>query len=301
MLYNNNFYGKKYEEFIFPSTPYNEDINLEEIASIQEFYEKNNYIPEDKIIDFLNWIVYQTRINITNNLDSPLYSSFQGQCAPAQSFMDELFGKMNFKKLAFNIGDVLETTKIHALEVVEIPTLVDNFIVNKLYILDPTFRQFCLTEENRFERYNEEPRWAVKMSAPHPGYFFNLTDEGRNFANDLICYGYFEVNEETLKTYFDPFKLYITPKEAYKDLESVGKVVKTGISGIEYWNKIIINGLLPLPPRKEMNLKTPREMLLEQNKTFLKKLKEIMKKKTNQDKFKSYKDAINDTSTERKR
>ena len=72
----------------------------------------------------------------------------------------------------FNIGNLLKTDPIHEVTCISIPTTRKNQKTTKTFLLDPTFRQFCLTEENRFERYFEEPRWAVRMATPHPGYFF---------------------------------------------------------------------------------------------------------------------------------
>ena len=103
--------------------------------------------------------------------------------------------KLNLKKMTFNVGDVLGTDPIHALTCVEIPTVVNGERVSRTFMLDPTFRQFCIAEENRFERYNEEERWGVRMATPHPGYFFNLTDEGSDFSFKIppccVCRDFF--------------------------------------------------------------------------------------------------------------
>lgn len=221
MLYEDSFIEQKKQEFLFEAKPYNKDINLREVAAIEVFYEENGYIPERYISSFLNWLIYMTRTNVTNSLESVIDASMTGKCAIAQSYLNKMLNKFILSHITFNVGDVLGTEMIHALTKVTIPTMSDNKLIAKEFILDPTFRQFCLVEENRFERYNEEPRWAVKMSAPHPGYFFNLTENGRNFANNLIYYGYFEVTDGNLKQYFDPFALYVTPKEAYENNDLV--------------------------------------------------------------------------------
>ena len=124
---------------------------------------------------------------------------------------------------------------------VYIPTVVNGEAVSKKYILDPTFRQFCISEENRFERYFEEPRYSVNMATPRPGYFLNLNEEGKKLANELITYGYFEVTEDKLKRYSDSFALYAKPKEQYPTQELVGTLDSTSTKATEYMDRILEN------------------------------------------------------------
>jgi len=285
MLYNTELYGTKKDEFIFDEQPYNEDIDVRKIASIQKFYEQNGYIPSENIEEFLNWITYRARKNVCHPAESPLYASLAGRCGPTQSFNDVILGKMGMTKMAFNVGTVLGKEKIHALECVQIPTLQNGQIVNRLFILDPTFRQFCLAEENRFERYYEEPRWAVRMSSPHPGYFLNLTEKGRTFANNLIHYGYFEVTEENLKTYFDSFSLYTTPKEAYQNPEYIGKISETTATGTDYWNRIISCIEYPLPLNYKMDLDTPKEIVNKEDRKLLNRFKNTLLHQKKQEEY----------------
>ena len=140
-------------------------------------------------------------------------------------------------------------------------------------MLDPTFRQFCIAEENRFERYNEEERWGVRMATPHPGYFFNLTDEGREFAEGLIYYGFFEVNEKSLKTYFDPFALYVTPKEEYEDQNQVGMVSSTTASGLDYWDRMVSSIEKPLVGSRGFDLSTPREIIQREDRRLINRIR----------------------------
>lgn len=261
MLYQKSIVSDEKNSFIFSGEPYNEDINLNEIAALEAFYKKNGYLPEKYINTFLNWLTYRARDNVTDVLDSVMDSSFAGKCAVAQSFYSYMLEKLGFEYKTFNVGDITDTYPIHALTCVSIPTIIDGEKSNKLFVLDPTFRQFCLSEENRFERYNEEKRWGVRMATPHPGYFYNLTSKGRQFANNLITYGYFEVNADNLKTYFDPFMLYVTPKEEYADEKMVGRISSTDYSGENYWNKINNSIDKPLRSSRGFDLTTPLEDL----------------------------------------
>lgn len=276
---------EKKEDFLFSSKPYNEDIDINQVAAIQDFYEKNGYIKEQDISTFLNWLTFAARINITHPLDSPLESSFAGKCAIAQTYYNKILNKIKIPVMNFNIGDLLKTNPIHEVTCISIPTTRKNQKTTKTFLLDPTFRQFCLTEENRFERYFEEPRWSVRMSTPHPGYFFNLTEKGKKFANQLIKDGYFELTEENLKTYLDPFTLYVTPKEAYTNQNNLGKVAHTTTTANEYWQQIlnVASKKETLLGNESFNLDTPKEIVAKKNRSFKNRIKNFFQKQELED------------------
>ena len=152
MLYQKSIVSDEKNSFIFSGEPYNEDINLNEIAALEAFYKKNGYLPEKYINTFLNWLTYRARDNVTDVLDSVMDSSFAGKCAVAQSFYSYMLEKLGFEYKTFNVGDITDTYPIHALTCVSIPTIIDGEKSNKLFVLDPTFRQFCLVEENRLTK-----------------------------------------------------------------------------------------------------------------------------------------------------
>lgn len=277
-LDKSGFVKKENNDFLFEAKPYNEDINLKEISAIQVFYEENGYIPDKYIPSFLNWITYMARLNISNPLESVMDISMAGRCAIAQNYLAQLLDKFSLKHITFNVGSVVETVPIHALTKVSIPTIIDSKNCEKEFVLDPTFRQFCLTEENRFERYNEEKRWAVDMATPHPGYFFNLTDNGRSFANNLICYGYFEATDQNLKQYFDAFSLYVTPKEAYKVESLIGKLHSTNISGDDYRNRMENSVKDSIYSSHPFNFTTPKETIENEQNKFFNRIKRKFRK-----------------------
>ena len=260
------------EEFVFDAEIYNEKINISDIAALESFYKKHNYLPNNYINLFLNYIVYYARYNITPPLENYWNSSFKAKCSTAASISDELLTKMNFKTFEFNVGNVFGDTQIHQLCIVYIPTMVDGKIINKSFILDPTFRQFCIKEENRFERYFEEKRYAVKMASPHPGYFLKLYDKGTTFANNLIKYGYFEVNNDNIKTYFDSFYFYLKKMESYEDQNKVGKEYISPIKGEDYLKEIFKHPTDWKIP-SGLKIKTPLEMVEEEQKKLKNRLK----------------------------
>ena len=261
-------------DFLFEATAYNEYINVADVAALEEFHRINHWMPEEYIPMFLNWVTFYIRCQVVNPLESPLCASFKGRCAPAAQVADELLTKMGFKVQQFNMGSVVNAPQIHQLCMVYIPTVVKGETVSKKFILDPTFRQFCISEENRFERHFEEPRYSVNMATPRPGYFMNLNEEGRKLANELITYGYFEITEEKLKRYSDAFALYAKPKEKYKALELVGTTDTTSTKATEYMDRILEN-----PYMSSFHSRTPivtaSEYVTQERKRFVNVIKRL--------------------------
>ena len=264
-------------EFLFDAVAYNEYINVADVAALEEFHRINHWMPEQYIPMFLNWVTFYIRCQVVNPLESPLCASFKGRCAPAAQVADELLTKMGFKVEQFNMGSVVNAPQIHQLCMVYIPTVVNGEAVSKKYILDPTFRQFCISEENRFERYFEEPRYSVNMATPRPGYFMNLNEEGRKLATELITYGYFEITEEKLKRYSDAFALYAKPKEKYRSLDLVGTTDTTSTKAIEYMDRILEN-----PYMSSFHSRTPIitacEYVAQERKRFVNVIKRLFGK-----------------------
>lgn len=241
MLYRTEEVPNEKEEFIFSAIPYNEDIDLHLMGAYQEELFEKGYLQEEHVKEFLNYAIYYTRKSVVNETESPYYSSLTGKCSYCASILDLYFRKLGLPCFQFNIGPTLGEESCHQLCMVEIPILKNEKVEKISFVLDPTFRQFCLKEENRIERYEEEPRGNVYKSTPHPGYFLALTKEGTELANNLITYGYFKANDENLKIYCDAFVLYFTPKEKYENPTHIGKIAKTNIDANNYREAIYNN------------------------------------------------------------
>lgn len=269
--YNSNQTNQKQDKFIFDAQIYNEDIAIKDIAALELFYQKNKYIPQKYLNLFLNYLVYYARKNVTIPYENPLTSSYKAKCSLVANIFNELLTKMNFKFLKFNIGDIFSESNIHELCLLYIPTKINDQIEDKLFILDPTFRQFCTQEENRFERYFEEERYSVHRATPHPGYFLKLHEEGTILANNLIKYGYFEATNSNLKTYFDSFYYYLKKKEDYEK-DNLGQEFSSLFTGNYYLNKILTNSNNNLI-KPNFEVQTPCEIVDYENKKLKNRLK----------------------------
>ena len=225
-------------EYLIDAPIFNDDIDIKDIAALEGFFKSKGYIPEKHIPLLLNYVIYHTRYFLANGFDNPLTSAYRFQCCRAANINTEFLEKIGMKVKQFNVGDMMGTNPIHELCEVWIPTIVDGKLTQKRYILDPTFRQFCIKEENRFERYNEGPRYSVRKSTPHPAYLLNLSEQGIKLAKDIIRYGYFEATPENIKLYFDSFYYYLKDKASYEDQSKVGKEYISPISSQEYDSKL---------------------------------------------------------------
>lgn len=164
--------------------PYNySDINFMELIRSEIYYEVHGFYHESMIEPLLNYYVYYIREHILMDGENIINNSFTGRCGLATDLGIELAIKYGFKCYPFNIGDVLNVRHIHKTFFISVPLKTGN----KLFLIDPTFKQFCKPES-----------FGV-------GYVLDLADE--ELYQQILKNGYFELDLEDLKTYLDSFKL----------------------------------------------------------------------------------------------
>ena len=257
-------------ECLFTDRLYNEDIALTNIAWIEDFYRKNGYIDIKYVELLLNYVAAYSRRGVCMGIDSPLTSSMTGRCATAANICHELLTKMGFNPSVFNVKDLInEKDEIHELCKLTIPVKVNDQIINKEFILDPTFKQFCLKQDCTIDKYNGEKRFQFHKATPSPGYFLNLTEEGKNFATSLLYYGYFETTDQLLKMYGDAFKLFTIESNEYNDPSLVGKVSNLNID-VNYYRNNLNNTIDKSSKLAHLIIKSPLVIYLEKTKKNIK-------------------------------
>lgn len=232
------------EDYIFDTIPYIPDIDLEELASIQNKLQSGYALDTYEATVFLDWITYNAREYAVSNpkdhkekeedrRNKITFNSMTGQCAPTQRVNVDLLRKFGLDARPFNTADcmgqipkneettrrennILSSPKVrHSVSMVSIPIEYEKGKVASFkYLLDPTFRQFCL-KDNCIEK--EE--WSQHgYGAPHTGYFMkkeNLRNLGvneeealktENIANLLISRGYMLLDEESTRLYMNAFR-----------------------------------------------------------------------------------------------
>ena len=184
------------EDYIFDTFPNIPDIDLEELASIQNKLQSGYALDTYEATVFLDWITYNAREYAVSNpkdhkekeedrRNKITFNSMTGQCAPTQRVNVDLLRKFGLDARPFNTADcmgqipkneettrrennILSSPKVrHSVSMVSIPIEYEKGkVANFKYLLDPTFRQFCL-KDNCIEK--EE--WSQHgYGAPHTGY-----------------------------------------------------------------------------------------------------------------------------------
>ena len=227
------------ENYIFSDTvPYNPEFDLEELKII-----------ENKLLDytsgrsisgitsreaevFLDWVTFNARNYAVRNIpESAMTASMTGQCAPTQRVNVKLLKKLGLDARSFNTGDCIKEVEgieednfwgskavRHSVSLVNIPIIDDNENTRVYeFLLDPTFRQFCLNENCDGRKFNDSEWLGKGYVAPHPGYFMeenNLRQFGVSqeiaqkteaLGKYIVSRGYFYLSEENAKLYGDAF------------------------------------------------------------------------------------------------
>lgn len=223
-------------EYIFEAIPTQEEIDINEIKPIEKSLRAGKGIFQQQAFQFLDWLTYNARVAVTSNMPGTFKASpFIGACAPTQSINTIILQKMGLEVNSFNMEDCVgdlpmskedrrriqngwRSTKIaHSVVLVKLPIYEEGKLQIKRYLLDPSFRQFCIKNNCHESLYWNKKRLQCGYVAPHPGYFLSapyLKEQGKSqkeieqakiIAESLISAGYIELTEENAKIYGDAF------------------------------------------------------------------------------------------------
>lgn len=255
------------QDYIFSDTiPYNPDFDLEELKAIQtkieDFTSGRSFdgITSHEAEVLLDWVTFNARnYAVKNGPESPMTATMTGQCAPTQRVNVKLLTRMGLDARPFNTADCIGKTAMnaedidrvqrgwsspavrHSVSLVSIP-IIDNNGNTAMYpfLLDPTFRQFCLRENCNGNKFVDQNWLSHGHVAPHPGYFMeadNLRQLGvseetaqktEGLGKLIVSRGYFYLSDENAKLYGDTFV------RASERLEFQNRTIYT--SGMEYIN-----------------------------------------------------------------
>lgn len=187
----------------------------------------------------LDWVVYNARVYLNKSLSEAgediFSSTLTGTCGLAQSLTGFPLESMGLDVKPTNIRVCLSPQAgNHAFLVVKFPIKTKaNTVEEKYYLVDITYKQFCLSERcNKTKFFSEDERFKGQCT-PDPGYFISLSKKGRNVAAKILKDGYIELTPENAKIYGDSFKLCERGLSSYQgNLDK--KNFKTNISGEEY-------------------------------------------------------------------
>ena len=225
------------EDYLFSDTkPIDPEFDLEQLKNIQcklEEYvsgKREKGITGGEAETFLNWITFNARNCAVRNVpESPISSSMYAQCAPTQAVNFKILKKIGLDVRAFNTGNTIGDIPMeekekrmllehygglgvrHSVSSVKIPiSTYGKKTELYTFLLDPTFRQFCLKKNCNDSNFDDR-------KAPDPGYFMkadNLLKLGESqevakkselLAKYIISRGYFLLSNENAKIYGDAF------------------------------------------------------------------------------------------------
>lgn len=159
----------------------------------------NKVCKENWKVSILDDLVYNVRKKMGKDKDGNLINTEQ-KCGIASNYFNKLAKNSNIKADilttcgTFELFDYDMHNRSHAFNLV----LIDG----KKYIVDCTFSQF--TKLFYMSSYVIELPMFINAE---PAYFLNQTKQGKKLLEEILKYGYFEVNKENLKLYLDSFVL----------------------------------------------------------------------------------------------
>ncbi len=191
------------DKFVFQLEENKEEFDYNFLKRFEE--EMDNNFTEEEREYFFRWIV--SRVKEFLPADDVTYASLCGEAADLSCALLDSLGfynrQVNLRKLFHEILNV------HAITIV-------NFD-NDFYIIDPTFRQYLVKEyciPGKVIPYSDGTVYHVPC---YPGYFLNLTEEGRKFGQELLNKGFFKITDQNIKLYCDSFVSYFNSVWQRKD------------------------------------------------------------------------------------
>ena len=213
--------------YIFDTLPYNENIDINKVKQVEldlRNYLKGNTkegISYEDAFKFLDWITFNSRSFATRKIpESAMTAPLTRQSGPTQNLNRIILEKIGLDVNPFDMADCVEdfsksgedikenndgflfTHLRHPVCRVKLPINDNGKTSMHSYLLDPTFRQFCLKEKCNKDVYNDISKLNRGYIAPYPGYFLSedylkesgadksLIEKSKNIAEVLINRGY---------------------------------------------------------------------------------------------------------------
>lgn len=170
---------------------------------------------ENAIYEIYNLLEEKCDVNINED-------SFKDKDDLVKKIVMNYFDDIGIDYIPFKIQDVIEKkAKEHSAIFVELE--------NKLYLIDPTYRQFFL-EKNCQEKSRRMNNSTILINYD-PGFYYLQNEKAKPIALELLTNGYIEFTEEVAKVYGEAFK---------ETMNCEVSKIKEEISGKEYINKFFL-------------------------------------------------------------
>ena len=243
--------GEKFTLNVMPEIINYSDIEIGRIANIEQklrdcLHENNAKQSLEKGIEIreaqelLQWVVQNARKELFKDED-PKEESLQGACGWSQAITGTTLMNMGLQPYIVNTLPTLsKKTGRHAFLAVGIPVREEGQVVNKMYLVDATFKQFFERNHltNMYNAWIKDKRYGGRV-APLAGYWvLQMGKKGLDFAEEILTKGYIELTEENAKLYGDSFYLEGVDRKDHSKVPSKKELI-TGIPGSQYIENIM--------------------------------------------------------------
>ena len=229
------------------ATPYAVNYSVEEISNIEEKIKNNESVTDDEVEKLLNYICYKVREKLSDNMYK---DTFKGRDLEASSIICNYLNDLGINAKVLNTKTTIDYFATN-----------NNFVIAGIkanmygvedvlyYLIDPTFKQFCLFEKGDANRYRE--RNGIIYEKPSIGHYINPEDA--EFVCDFLYYGYMYLDADAASVYGNAFYDSRVP-EKKSDTKSYA------IPGMVYYNKFISQEPSPMYSKKELE---DKDLLIE--------------------------------------
>lgn len=126
-----------------------------------------------------------------------------------------LFDKLSYSPFEEKLGDSVR----HFASLIQLN--------NKKYLVDPTYRQFFMINQNNINRIG-----VPYLNSCNPGFFMMKNESYKKIAQHLINFGWIEATNQNLKAYFDGFAISFRNGIYYENMKDI--VFKTDYQVEDY-------------------------------------------------------------------
>lgn len=169
----------------------------------------------------LSWCINHTWHNLSYFGLDMSRNSLNGFCDIAQLSTLYPLEQLGLKVTKNNAGDSFNYPFFHAFGTVELPIQEDDGKVsNKLFLIDPTYKQFFTAVRCNHGRYYAKEENTGLVIAPDPGYFMR-TDEEKMIAEAIIRNGFILFSEEVARVYGAGFEKASISLENYSRYDEI--------------------------------------------------------------------------------
>ncbi len=162
----------------------------------------------------LSWCINHTWHNLSYFGLDMSRNSLNGFCDIAQLSTLYPLEQLGLKVTKNKAEDSFDYCFHHAFGTVEIPIVEEHKVSNKLFLIDPTYKQFFTAVRCNHGRYYAKEENTGLVVAPDPGYFIRTREE-KDIVESIIKNGFILLSDDVAKVYGNGFEKASISLEKY--------------------------------------------------------------------------------------